>query len=65
MPTSSSVRRTSTVSHAHATKHVVVTHEVPAATVRQIKIPDACVGMGVKCMSPFEMLRLEQARFIL
>jgi hypothetical protein len=26
---------------------------------------DACIGLGIKCMTPFEMLHLEQARFIL
>jgi hypothetical protein len=26
---------------------------------------DACIGLGIKCMTPFEMLRRERARFIL
>jgi len=53
------------VSQAHADGHVVVTHEVPAASRRKIKIPDVCIGMRIKFMSPFEMLRLERARFVL
>jgi hypothetical protein len=53
------------VSQAHAGGHTVVTHEVPAASVRRIKIPDVCIGMKVKCMSPYEMLRCERARFVL
>jgi predicted nucleic acid-binding protein len=53
------------VSHAHAHGHVVVTHEVPSDGVRQVKIPNVCIGMKVKCMTPFEMLRLERARFVL
>jgi|SRR6185312_2106538 len=53
------------VSQAHAGKHIVVTHEVPSATKRRIKIPDACIGLGIKCMTPFEVLRLERARFVL
>lgn len=53
------------VAQAHAGTHVVVTHEIPSASVRKIKIPDACIGLEVKCMTPFEMLRLERARFIL
>ncbi len=53
------------VAHAHAHDHVVVTHEVPSDGVRQVKIPNVCIGMRVKCMSPFEMLRLERARFVL
>jgi hypothetical protein len=53
------------VAHAHAHGHVVVTHEVPSDGVRQVKIPNVAIGMSVKCMSPFEMLRLERARFVL
>jgi hypothetical protein len=53
------------VAHAHAAGHTVVTHEVPGASTRKIKIPDACIGIGIKCMTPFEMLRLERARFVL
>ena len=53
------------VASAHAAGHTVVTHEVPSASTRKIKIPDACIGLGIKCMTPFEMLRRERARFIL
>jgi hypothetical protein len=53
------------VAHAHAGKHVVVTHEIPSATKKRIKIPDACLGLGIKCMQPHEMLRRERARFVL
>jgi hypothetical protein len=53
------------VSQAHSGRHTVVTHEVPAASNRKIKIPDVCIGMRVKCMSPYEMLRHERARFVL
>ena len=53
------------VSQAHAGGYTVVTHEVPSASTRRIKIPDACIGLGIKCMTPFEMLRLERARFVL
>jgi len=53
------------VSQALAGQHVVVTHEVPSATVKRIKIPDACIGLGIKCMTPYEMLRHERARFVL
>ena len=53
------------VAHALAHKHTVVTHEVPSPSTKKIKIPDACIGLGVKCMTPFEMLRTEHARFIL
>jgi len=53
------------VAYAHAHDHVVVTHEVPSDGVRQVKIPNVAIGMNVKCINPFEMLRLERARFVL
>lgn len=53
------------VSHALAHGHVVVTHEKAVPSTKIIKIPNACIGLGVKCMTPFEMLRHERARFIL
>lgn len=53
------------VAQAHAAGHVVVTHEVAAPSTKRIKIPNACLGVGVKCMTPYEMLRLERARFVL
>ncbi len=53
------------VAQAHSGNHTVVTHEKPRDTNRMIKIPDACIGLGVKCMSPYEMLRRERARFVL
>lgn len=53
------------VAHARAGSHTVVTHEIPSASTRRIKIPDACIGLGIRCVTPFEMLRRERARFIL
>ena len=53
------------VAQAQAGGHTVVTHEVPSASTRRIKIPDACIGLGIKFMTPFEMLRRERARFVL
>jgi hypothetical protein len=53
------------VAQALAGNHTVVTHEVTSASTRKIKIPDACIGLGIKCMTPFEMLRRERARFVL
>jgi len=32
---------------------------------RKVNIPNVCVGLGIKVMTPFEMLRHERARFIL
>lgn len=53
------------MAHAQADGHTVVTHEVPSPSLKKIKIPDACIGMRVKCMTPFQMLRTERARFVL
>ena len=53
------------IAHALAHKCIIVTHETPANTTRKIKIPNACIGLGLRCMNPYEMLRRERARFIL
>ncbi len=45
--------------------HVVVTHEKPEDSVHRIKIPSVCIGLGVKHVTPFDMLRYERARFVL
>jgi hypothetical protein len=53
------------VAHAVAYNHTIVTHEIASVSVKKIKIPDVCIGLGIKFMSPYEMLRYERARFIL
>jgi predicted nucleic acid-binding protein len=53
------------VAHALAHNYTVVTHEVPSDSTRKIKIPNACVGLTIPCISPYEMLRRERARFVL
>ena len=53
------------VAQALAHEHTVVTHEIASTSAKKIKIPDACIGLGVRCVTPFEMLRRERARFIL
>ena len=53
------------VAHALAGKCVVVTHEVPPDSTRRIKLPNVCAGLGLRCMNPYEMLRRENARFVL
>ena len=53
------------VAHALAHQFILVTHEIASPSIKKIKIPDACIGLRIKCMSPFEMLRVEKARFIL
>ena len=53
------------VAHALAHDFAVVTHEVPAHTRKKLKIPNACIGLGIRHMTPYEMLRRERARFVL
>jgi hypothetical protein len=53
------------VAQAYAGGHFVVSHEVPAKSANIIKVPDACVGMGIKHISPYAMLRRERARFVM
>ena len=53
------------VAHALAHGLDVVTHEVPANSSKIIKIPNFCIGLKLRCLTPFEMLRKEWARFVL
>lgn len=52
------------VAHALAGGHTVVTHEVPSDSRRKIKIPNVCAGLGLRFMTPYQMLRAEKARFV-
>jgi hypothetical protein len=51
--------------HALAHQFTIVTHEIAANTTKKVKIPNACIGLGIKCMTPYEMLRREKVRFVL
>ncbi len=53
------------VAHAMFGGHTLVTHEVPSMSTKKIKIPDACIGLGIRFMTPYQMLRGERARFVL
>lgn len=53
------------VAHALVDNYMVITHERPADTKKKIKIPNVCAGLGLKFMTPYEMLRREKARFVL
>jgi hypothetical protein len=53
------------VAHALAHGHTVVTHEKAQPLARKIKIPNVCIGLNIRCITPFEMLRNDRARFIL
>ena len=55
------------VAQALEGKHKVVTLETPSGREarKRIKIPNACDGVGVEYLTPFEMLSREGARFVL
>ncbi len=53
------------VGHASAHGHTVVTLEQPSDGVKLVKIPNACIGLGVKYINTFELLRRDGARFVL
>lgn len=53
------------VAQALSRTDIVLTHEIAENNTSKIKIPDVCIGLGVKSMTPYEMLRVEHARFVL
>lgn len=53
------------VAQAQAGNHTVVTHEVVSNSLKRIKIPNACLALNVRYVSPFAMLRAERARFVI
>ncbi len=53
------------VAHELAHKCIIVTHEIPTDTTSKIKILNACLGPGLRCINPFELPRRERARFVL
>ena len=53
------------VAQAKALGHTLVTHEIIANTVKKVKIPNACLVLGITYMGTFQMLRHETARFVL
>jgi hypothetical protein len=53
------------LAHALAGNHVLVTHEVPSNSPARVKIPNACLGLDIRFMTPYQMLRIEKARFVL
>lgn len=53
------------IAYAHSHGFTIVTHEVASDSFKKIKIPNVGIGMGIKCMTPYEMLRKERARFVL
>ncbi|SMN02544.1 hypothetical protein SPONN_1290 [uncultured Candidatus Thioglobus sp.] len=44
---------------------IIVTHEIPSNSLRKIKIPNVCIGLGINFVTPFMMLKKLHAKFIL
>lgn len=53
------------VAQADAGGHVIVTHERADNSRKRIKIPEAAIPLGIKCMSPYQVLSVERARLVL
>ena len=53
------------VAHGLAGRHSVVTLETSSRSRTRVKIPDVCAAFDVECIDTFEMLRRENARFVL
>lgn len=54
------------VGFAHACGHTIVTHETYSGKgAYKVKIPNACRAMDVPIVNPFEMLTVENAKFVL
>lgn len=53
------------IGHAAAGGHTVVTHERISNGRKRIKIPNAAIPNGVSVVTPFQMLRIERARFVM
>ena len=53
------------IAQAKAKNYTIVTHETPSDSKKKIKIPNVCIGLQIKCMNVYEMLRKERARFVL
>lgn len=53
------------IAQAQQRNIIIVTHEVPSDGLKKIKIPNVCMGLNIKFITPFVMLRQLQAKFIL
>lgn len=54
------------IAYAIAHEHVIITHETSApASQTKVKIPDVCAAFDVRCLTLWELLRAEGARFVM
>ena len=48
---------------APASGMTVVTHRTSSNSPNRVKIPDACAGVGARCMGGFDLMRVQGLRF--
>ena len=48
---------------ALASNLILVTYETASSTVRKIKIPNVCKGLGIRCVGGFDFMRAQSFRF--
>ena len=48
---------------APASGLTVVTHETSSNSPNRVKVPDACAGVGARCMGGFDLMRGQGLRF--
>ena len=53
------------ISQALADGHHVITREVAENSKKRVKIPNVCQAFDIRCVSLFDVLRNEKARFVL
>ena len=47
------------------TETIIVTQEIANEGKKKVKIPNICIGLGIKYLSTFQMLKKEKTKFIL
>ncbi len=53
------------ISYAKSLGYTVVTREKSEPNrISRVKIPDVCLGVGVECIDPFQMLEDEDVKFV-
>ena len=53
------------IAYAHSLSYTLVTRErSDPNSRRRVKIPDACLGVGVRYISPFELMEIEKANLV-
>lgn len=53
------------IAYARSHNLTIVTHEIPSDSPKKVKIPNICTTLGVQYMQPFQMLRIENVKFVL